>query len=267
MVKAVFFDLDDTLLWDKKSVADAFEKTCRLAAQISGKDCRGLEEAVRSEASKLYAGYATYPYTKMIGINPFEGLWGTFDDEGDDFQEMKALIPEYQREAWTRGLKGIGIDNSELGQKLAAYFPEARKQSPILYEESLEILEQLKSRYRLLLLTNGSPSLQNLKLEITPEIAPYFDHIVISGVFGRGKPDPAIFQHALAKFNLQPEEVVMVGDNLMTDIIGAQKAGIRSVWINREAKAPHETIIPTYEISHLQELLPILESIQKAGRL
>lgn len=261
MVKAIFFDLDDTLLWDKRSVATAFEKTCKLASEISGNDCSGLEVAVRREASELYAGYATYPYTKMIGINPFEGLWGTFDDEGDDFQQMKSLMPDYQREAWIRGLKGIGIDDPELGRKLAAHFPEARKQSPILYEESLEVLGQLKGRYQLLLLTNGSPSLQNMKLEITPEIAPYFDHVVISGAFGRGKPDPAIFQHALSKFGLQPEDVLMVGDNLMTDIIGAKKAGIRSVWINREAKAPHETIIPTYEINHLRELLPILESI------
>ena len=261
MVKAIFFDLDDTLLWDKKSVATAFEKTCRLAADISGKDCGGLEAAVRKEASKLYASYASYPFTKMIGINPFEGLWGIFDDEGDDFQQMKSFMPEYQREAWIRGLKKIGIDDPELGRKLAAYFPEARKQSPVLYEETLDILDQLKGRYELLLLTNGSPSLQNIKLEITPEIAPYFDHIVISGAFGRGKPDPSIFQHALSKFSLQAEDVLMVGDNLMTDIIGAEKAGIRSVWINREEKAPHESIIPTYEIKHLEELLPILEAI------
>lgn len=267
MVKAIFFDLDDTLLWDKKSVALAFAKTCKLAGEISGKDCSGLEEAVRNEASELYAGYATYPYTKMIGINPFEGLWGTFDDEGDDFQQMKALISDYQRDAWTRGLKKIGIDDPALGRKLAAYFPEARKQSPVLYEESLEILDQLKGRYQLLLLTNGSPSLQNTKLEITPEIVPYFDHIVISGAFGRGKPDPAIFQHALSKFGLQPDDALMVGDNLLTDIIGAEKAGIRSVWINREAKVPHETIIPTYEIKHLQELLPILEAMKKAEKL
>ncbi|CEG21710.1 Pyrimidine 5'-nucleotidase YjjG [Planococcus massiliensis] len=267
MVKAIFFDLDDTLLWDKKSVATAFEKTCELAAEISGKDCSRLEEAVRSEASKLYASYSTYPYTQMIGINPFEGLWGTFDDEGSDFQQMKAIMPDYQRNAWTRGLKEIGIEDPALGEKLAAYFPEARRQSPTLYEESLEILEQLKGRYQLLLLTNGSPSLQQTKLEITPEIAPYFDHIVISGAFGSGKPDPAIFQHALSQFGLQPEDALMVGDNLMTDIIGAEKAGIRSVWINREAKAPHDTIIPTYEIKHLQELLPILEAIKKAEGL
>lgn len=262
MVKAIFFDLDDTLLWDKKSVATAFQKTCELAEQSSGKDCSGLEEAVRLEASELYASYSTFPFTKGIGINPFEGLWGTFDDEGADFQEMKKIAPGYRRDAWIRGLKRIGINNPALGQKLADFFPEARKQHPILYDETLRVLDQLKGRYELLLLTNGSPGLQKTKLEITPEIAPYFDHIVISGDFGKGKPDPGIFEHALAKFGYGPTDVLMVGDNLMTDILGAEQAGIRSVWINREEKASHDTIIPSYQIQHLEELLQILEQEQ-----
>ena len=261
MVKAIFFDLDDTLLWDKKSVETAFRKTCDHAAKKSGADCSELETAVRQEASELYAGYNTYAFTKMIGINPFEGLWGTFDDEGADFQLMKELVPEYRREAWTRALKKIGIDDHELGQELAEYFPQARKESPFLYDETFRVLDQLKGRYQLLLLTNGSPGLQQTKLEITPEISPYFDHIVISGAFGKGKPDPALFEFALVKADLPPQDVLMVGDNLLTDIIGAEKAGIRSVWVNRENKSPHESIIPTYEIQHLEELLQILEQI------
>ncbi|HSP22531.1 MAG TPA: HAD family hydrolase [Planococcus sp. (in: firmicutes)] len=259
MVKAIFFDLDDTLLWDKKSVELAFQKTCRMAESLSGTDCAGLEGAVRAEASELYASYPTYEFTKMIGINPFEGLWGTFDDEGSDFQEMKKIVPQYRRAAWIGGLKRIGIDNPALGQRLADHFPEARKQHPVLYDETMRVLEGLKGRYDLLLLTNGSPGLQNIKLEITPEISPYFAHIVISGAFGKGKPDPGIFEYALAKFGYAREDVLMVGDNLMTDIIGAEQAGIRSVWVNREGKAAHDSIKPTYEITHLEELLQLLE--------
>lgn len=261
MLKAIFFDLDDTLLWDAKSIKTAFEKTCQYAEQASGTDCKALEEAVRSEARTLYSNYETYPFTQMIGINPFEGLWGTFDDEGEAFQKMKAFAPDYQRKAWTGGLKHVGIDNPEFGEQLAAYFTEARKNSPFVYEETYRVLDRLKPHYQLLLLTNGSPQLQNTKLEITPEIAPYFDHIVISGAFGKGKPDPEIFRYALSKTGLAAEEVLMVGDNLLTDITGAEQAGIRSVWINREQKAPHETIIPTYEIRHLEELFPILEEL------
>ena len=181
MKKAIFFDLDDTLLWDNKSVSTAFHKTCVYAATQVNVDPSALEQAVRSEASTLYDTYETRAFTKMIGINPFEGLWGTFDDPSEDFQKMKAIIPEYQRLAWTKGLKKLGINNEELGRELAEYFPRMRKESPFVYEETYEVLDQLKGKYSLLLMTNGSPSLQNTKLEITPEIAPYFDHILISG--------------------------------------------------------------------------------------
>ena len=86
MIKALFFDLDDTLLWDKKSVATAFQKTCEQLAETYDVDPYELEEAVRAEARSLYATYETYEFTKMIGINPFEGLWGTFDDAGKAFR-------------------------------------------------------------------------------------------------------------------------------------------------------------------------------------
>lgn len=262
MIKGIFFDLDDTLLWDKKSVQTAFEATCRFAADKYAIDPAELEKAVRQEAAALYASYETYDFTKMIGINPFEGLWGEFNDAGEQFQKMKQLAPEYRKESWTNGLKRLGIEDEQLGNQLAELFPEERKKHPFIYEETFEVLEQVKDKYQLVLLTNGSPGLQNIKLEITPEIAPYFDHIVISGDFGKGKPDPAIFQYALKKSSLNPNEVLMVGDNLLTDILGASRTGIRSVWINREDKQPIENINPTYQISRLDQLLSLLEEVE-----
>ena len=91
---------------------------------------------------------------------------------------------------------------------------------------------------------------------------PYFDEIVISGAFGRGKPDPTIFEHALERMGLNKDEAIMVGDNLMTDILGASRAGIKSVWINRHDKERNE-VVPDYEITHLEELYPILEELNK----
>jgi len=262
MIKVIIFDLDDTLLWDKKSVEIAFKKTCENAAQKHGIDATELEEAVRFEAKKLYETYDIYEFTQKIGINPFEGLWGDFNDEGDSFQKMKEIVPSYRNEAWMSGLKRVGIDDAKLGSELAELFPEERKKSPFLYEESLKVLDLLKDTYKLILLTNGSPSLQYTKLEITPEIAPYFDKIIISGSFGIGKPDPSIFQHVLTESDVNADEAIMVGDNLMTDILGASRVKIRSVWINREDKQPTKEVIPTYEICHLEELLPILEELR-----
>lgn len=261
MIKAIFFDLDDTLLWDQRSVKEAFAATCKFAQERYGIDPDQLEEAVREEARKLYSSYEIYPFTQMIGINPFEGLWGNFLDDHNDFRKMKDQVPTYRKEAWTMGLKRMGIDNPDFGFELAERFPEERRKVPFVYEETFSTLDRLKGDYQLLLITNGSPDLQKTKLEITSELVPYFDQIVISGAFGRGKPDPSIFEHALSLMSLKNDEVIMVGDNLMTDILGANRAGIQSVWINRHNKA-REEVIPAYEIQHLEELFPILEDLK-----
>lgn len=260
MIKAIFFDLDDTLLWDQKSVKEAFAATCKVAQLEYGIDPGELEEAVRRAATELYTSYEIYEFTKMIGINPFEGLWGNFLDDHEQFRKMSEIVPRYRKESWEKGLKSLGIKDETFAFQLAERFPAERRKHPFLYEESISILDRLKNHYRLLLLTNGSPDLQNTKLTITPELVPYFEHILISGEFGRGKPDPAIFEHALQLMNVDKENVLMIGDNLMTDILGASRVGIKSVWLNREHKTKNE-VTPNYEIEHLEELFPILDSL------
>lgn len=262
MIRTIIFDLDDTLLWDKKSIATAFGRTCRYAAELHNVDALQLEEAVRGEARKLYASYDTYEFTQQIGISPFEGLWGTFDDPGESFQRMKDIIPQYQKDAWTRGLQKAGVHTADFGETLAAKFIEERKGSPFVYEETFPVLERLKGSYSLVLLTNGSPSLQQTKLTITPEIEPYFDEIVISGTFGKGKPDPSIFEHVMELTGSTAEESLMIGDNLKTDVLGSSQVGMRSVWINRENHPRHPEIQATYEIKHLDGLFPILHSLK-----
>ena len=58
MIKAIFFDLDDTLLWDQKSVKEAFVATCKVAEEKYGVDHNILEEAVRKEARELYSSFS-----------------------------------------------------------------------------------------------------------------------------------------------------------------------------------------------------------------
>lgn len=262
MIKGIIFDLDDTLLWDQKSVQVAFANTCKLATEKYSIDPTEFENAVRDSARKLYESYDTYEFTKLIGINPFEGLWGNFLDDHDQFPKMKANSLAYRKNAWTLGLKAFGIDDPEFGHLLAETFPEERKGNPFVYDETFDVLDRLNEQYKLLLLTNGSPDLQHTKLSITPKIKEYFDQILISGDFGKGKPDPSIFEHALSLMELSKEEVIMVGDNLMTDILGSSRIGMKNVWINRHHKERNE-VVPTYEITHLEELYPIIDSLNK----
>lgn len=262
-LKAVFFDLDDTLLWDAKSVQEAFEATCQYAAQKHPLSPTALEKAVRQAARELYETYDTYPFTQMIGINPFEGLWGEFkSNKLDGFKRLREIVPHYRREAWTAGLKSLGIDDPELGQQLGERFPLERRKRSIVYSDTYKVLDELKQHYRLLLLTNGSPDLQREKLAMEPKLAPYFEQIIISGEFGKGKPDPAIFHYALEKMQLQPNEAMMVGDKLSTDILGSHRIGMKNVWINRDNQPPRpELVRPDFEISTLSELINLIQSI------
>ncbi|CAM2784194.1 HAD family hydrolase [Paenibacillus sediminis] len=261
-IKAVCFDLDDTLLWDERSVQEAFETVCQVAARIKGIDAVKLEEAVRQQARELYESYETFPFTKLIGINPFEGLWANFTaGEQPEFRQLQQLAPVYRKESWRRGLLQLGVDDVALAEQLAEQFAAERRSRPHVYEETFRILEELKGSVKLLLLTNGCPALQQEKLDGVPQLSAFFDHIVISGKFGVGKPDPSIFHHALELLHIKPEEGLMVGDKLTTDIKGANSVNMKSVWINRNGKKRNDEIIPAYEITHLSELHHIIESL------
>ncbi|MEW9677370.1 HAD family hydrolase [Lentibacillus sp. L22] len=262
MLKAILFDLDDTLLWDDKSVNEAFRATCKLAEDKYHIDPGQLEEKVKRSARALFASYDTYDFAEDIGISPFEGLWGNFCDEGETFQKLKAIAPTYRTAAWTRGLQDIGIDDEELGEYLGETFPKMRKKMPFVYDDTFTVLNQLQGKFQLLMLTNGSPDLQHTKLDLTPKLATYFDQIVVSGDFGKGKPDPGIFDYALERLGVANDEAIMVGDNLMTDILGASRAGVDSIWLNRRGQTPRD-VNPTYEIKELTEILPIVTKLQE----
>ncbi|MFS0838132.1 HAD family hydrolase [Paenibacillus sp. 1P03SA] len=260
-VKAILFDLDDTLLWDDRSVKEAFQATCEEAARHADVKPEELEASVRKEARALYEAYETFPFTQHIGINPFEGLWANFTEgKQEEFRKLQALAPGYRKEAWTRGLAALGVNDPELGARLAEQFPAERRSRPIVYEETFEVLAELKKSYKLLLLTNGSPDLQREKLAGVPELAPYFDHIVISGDFGDGKPAVTIFNHAMELLGLKAEECVMVGDKLTTDILGSFRCGMKNMWINRHGMLFNGEAKPTFEITSLRDIRGILEA-------
>jgi putative hydrolase of the HAD superfamily len=260
--QAIWFDLDDTLLWDERSVREAFEATCRTASERTGTNPQQLELAVREEARGLYESFETFPFTKLIGINPFEGLWANFTGgEHPMFRKLQELAPGYRRAAWTQGLKRLGIDDSELGQQLAEQFPRERRLRPIVYDSTFRVLKELRSDYKLLLLTNGSPDLQQEKLDGAPELAGYFDHIVISGNFGEGKPAATLFHHALNLLGMKPEECIMIGDKLTTDILGSNTIGMPNIWIDHHGDQSNNHIIPKHRVSKLEEVLPVIAGL------
>ncbi len=258
-LKALIFDLDDTLIWDERSVKEAFQATCHDASRYAVVDPEALELAVRKQARLLYESFDTYAFTQMIGINPFEALWAHFTEgEDESFRKLQQLAPQYRKDAWTRGLLAVGIDQPMLGLQLAELFPEERRSRPLVYEETYAVLDQLKDQYQLLLLTNGSPDLQKEKIASFPRLRSYFDHIVISGEFGEGKPATSIFKHTLSLAQVDAHEAIMIGDKLTTDITGSHQMHMTNIWINHHHIHNNGHIQPIHEVSRLNEIIPII---------
>lgn len=259
MLKSIMFDLDDTLLWDEKSIEKAFEATCAIGEEKYNIDAKQLEMNVRAAAEAIYPSYDTYDFVSDIGIGTFESFWGEFTDKGKNFEDLRNMQADYRKNAWYKGLEKSGIEDEELAVELAETFPKERRKYIYLYEETLDVLNQLKGKYKLLMLTNGAPSLQHEKLKMSPELVPYFDHIVISGEFGEGKPKPAIFEHSINLLEVDKNETIMVGNNPYSDILGATRTGIDSIWINHHNETVKD-ITRTYEVKRLKDILSIVKS-------
>ncbi len=129
-----------------------------------------------------------------------------------------------------------------------------------LFPETLEVLQTLSKKFRLGLLSDSQevyikPELQFVSLDS------FFDSVVISSQYGYRKPDPRLFQQALKEMGLRTSDnVLYIGDNWGRDIVGASKAGIQPVWIQRngeQVNVPHDQSIPV--ISDLRELLCLID--------
>ena len=88
------------------------------------------------------------------------------------------------------------------------------------------------------------------------------DAVVVEGEFGIGKPEPAVFRHALAAVGRQPHEAWMVGDDLAKDIAGGDAAGLHTVWVDsRHEGLPEAPAAHPHRIVHaIAELLPAVTS-------
>jgi putative hydrolase of the HAD superfamily len=125
-----------------------------------------------------------------------------------------------------------------------------------LFEGTHEVLSILKNDYKLHIITNGFLESQEMKMSRT-NLKQYFEEVFISEVIGLYKPDIALFNHALVAVGAESHEVLMIGDSLEADILGAKNAGIDQVYFN-PLSDPHNYEV-TYEINKLHELLAFLK--------
>lgn len=122
------------------------------------------------------------------------------------------------------------------------------------------LLNALRGNVKMGIITNGFTELQQARLEKT-QTQQYFDFLVVSEEVGIAKPDPAIFHHTRKQYmddRVPQQRILMVGDNLHSDIVGGINAGWDTCWFNRSGDILSTDIAPTHTITHLDELAALL---------
>ncbi len=150
--------------------------------------------------------------------------------------------------------KGIFFDFGDTLVKEGSYEP---------LPNAHEVLEFLTDRYKLAIICNTSKSGERIREILrSAGIKKYFDLVVVSSEVGLRKPDKRIFKIALEKLDLQPDEVVMVGNRISADILGGNKVGMKTVLIKWNDRYPEKVTCelerPTYTIKSLRELFAIV---------
>jgi len=131
-------------------------------------------------------------------------------------------------------------------QAFDAFLRERHK--VVLYEEALQVVEQLATHYTLGALTNGNADIYKT------DAGEYFDFAFLAEDIGASKPHPDMFHAALEKSGVGPAQIIHVGDDPEHDIRGAQDVGMYTVWMNSQGRQWPGGTPADREISNLRQL-------------
>ncbi len=205
-LKAIFIDVDNTLL--------------------------SFDEYVKQTMKQGFAhfGLKTYEpwmYDKFTQVN--NGLWRQIEDATLTFAELTKI-------RWNRVFEVLGIDFD--GLVFEKYFRGALYDSAIPEEGAYDLLDALKEDYILCAASNGPYEQQLHRLEIAG-MRDAFDDVFISEKVGASKPSEKFFDYAFAELNagraeqIAPQESMMIGDSLTSDIRGGQLYGMQTCLYRR----------------------------------
>ena len=229
MIKYVLFDVDDTLLDFGKAEEAAIRKTFeRIGIPAAEETVRRYREINARQWARFEKGEIT---REKLLTERFDIL----------FSELGLSdIPSEMAQASYEYLLGIGH-----------YFVDGAE----------ELLEALKDKYELYIVSNGNASVQDRRLK-SAGIVPYFREIFISERVGFNKPSAEFFDACFERIpGFEKDKAIIVGDRLSSDILGGINAGVKTCWFNPKGEAPAPDIPADYEIKQLSELPALLERI------
>lgn len=227
--KHILFDLDHTL-WDFDR--NSAETLVELHTEYAIEDQHGID---------VHHFVSTYS-----DINA--ELWRLYDRGDISKHQLRKVRFEqlFQR---------FGASDNTLAATLDTAYIDRCPEKTHLFEGTLPLLDQLYDAYNLHIITNGFNETQARKLKASG-LTGYFQTVTTSENARCKKPDPNIFYHKLHKIKATEKECIMIGDNLLNDVIGARGVAIDQVFFNHRNEIHQEKI--TYEIKAINELRDIL---------
>ena len=147
------------------------------------------------------------------------------------------------------------VKNSDLNlaQELSNQFIIECPRKKALMPNARQVLDKLAKDFELGIITNGFDDTQNIKLKYS-EINHYFKWVVTSESSGHRKPAKGIFDFTLDYSGGVIEDIVIIGDNLQTDILGANNAGWKSVWYNPQEESTAPSQLQVHDLIELPAL-------------
>lgn len=233
MIHTILFDLDDTLLDFQKAERAALVKTLiKLGVEPKEETLARYSVLNLAQWRLLEKGELT---REEVKIRRYRLL----------FEEIGVTCSAQKAAELYEGYLGIGhyfIDGAE------------------------ELLDVLSKDYSLYLVTNGTASVQEGRIE-SAGIAGYFKGVYISEKIGFNKPSKEFFDCCFAQIpDFRKEETVIVGDSLTSDIQGGKNAGVKTIWFNSTQSVNESSIHPDYEIMTLRELPELIKNSKSFAR-
>ena len=225
----IFFDLDRTL-WDFDAAAEvAFERI------YEKYNLKSLSIPSAHEFHEVY-----HPLNEQLWV-----LYRADQITKDELNRTRFLKP----------LEHYGIHDTALADHLSEDYVYWSPRIVRLVPGTMELLDYLKPKYHLHLITNGFQEVQHTKLSCSG-MEPYFETLTVSEEVGVKKPNPEIFRYALKKAGATAEESLMIGDEMAVDIDGARAAGIDQLLFNPSGENVEGE--RTYEVRSLLEIKEII---------
>ena len=226
-VEHIFFDLDHTI-WD-------FETNSRETLGELYHEYK-LHELIQNE-EKFLATYQT--------VNA--QYWKKYRDGQIDKQTVRfGRFPETLRRCKVDDADVIG---KQIGEEYVIRGPKKTH----LFPHTHETLQYLSQKYPLHIITNGFKEVQFVKLGGS-DLDKYFDIILCSEEVGVNKPHKKVFQTALEKANVDPANAVMIGDNYEADILGAQKAGMKTIFFDPKKNGEQNHSVVIHSLLDLKDI-------------